>query len=179
LVSDLLDLSRIEAGRYPIKLQRLKLRASLKRSVDLVERPAREKGLSVRLSVDEAATCAGDPRAFEQVIANLLDNAVKYTPAGGQIEVRAKPVEEGVRVEVVDDGPGIEPRHRDRIFERFYRVDPGRSRDVGGTGLGLSIVKHLVEAMAGNVGLEPNTPQGSIFWFVLPVGEGSPAEEPS
>jgi len=169
LVTDLLDLSRIEAGRYPIKPQRLRLKPALKRSVDLVERPAREKGLSLTLELDEALSAQGDPRAFDQVVGNLLDNAVKYTPAGGQIEVRAKAVAEGIHIEVSDDGPGIEARHRDRIFERFYRVDPGRSRDVGGTGLGLSIVKHLVEAMDGTVGLEPREPHGSMFWFVLPA----------
>lgn len=181
LVTDLLDLSRIEAGRYPIKPQRIRLRAVLKRSVDLVERPAREKGLSLSLEVDEALTARGDPRAFDQVVGNLLDNAVKYTPAGGRIDVRAKAVAEGIHVEVADDGPGIDARHRDRIFERFYRVDPGRSRDVGGTGLGLSIVKHLVEAMDGTVGLEPREPHGSVFWFVLPAavdGQEEPLPAP-
>jgi two-component system phosphate regulon sensor histidine kinase PhoR len=77
-----------------------------------------------------------------------------------------------VRIEVEDNGPGIEPRHRARIFERFYRVDKGRSREVGGTGLGLAIVKHLAEAMDGSVGVSPATPHGSIFWVLL----GGPAE---
>ena len=74
-----------------------------------------------------------------------------------------------LRVEVLDDGPGLPPEHRQRIFERFYRIDDGRSRDVGGTGLGLSIVKHLIGAMDGRVGVRPNTPSGSIFWFELPA----------
>ena len=73
-----------------------------------------------------------------------------------------------VRIEVADDGPGIAPVHRDRIFERFYRVDPGRSRDQGGTGLGLSIVKHLAESMGGSVGVDGNRPTGSVFWCLLP-----------
>ena len=74
-----------------------------------------------------------------------------------------------VRIEVADDGPGIAPHHRDRIFERFYRVDTGRSRDEGGTGLGLAIVKHLALAMHGEVGVEAATPRGSIFWVTLPL----------
>jgi two-component system, OmpR family, phosphate regulon sensor histidine kinase PhoR len=75
-----------------------------------------------------------------------------------------------VRLEVRDDGTGIAPRHRERIFERFYRVDPGRSRDMGGTGLGLSIVKHLAESMGGSVGVDGNEPRGSVFWVELPRG---------
>jgi len=75
-----------------------------------------------------------------------------------------------VRIEVRDDGPGISDKHRERVFERFYRADPSRSREAGGTGLGLSIVKHLVESMHGKVGVAPNTPTGSIFWLRLPSG---------
>ena len=78
------------------------------------------------------------------------------------------PADRGVRIEVADDGPGLAPVHRDRVFERFYRVDPGRSRDQGGTGLGLSIVKHLVESMGGTVGVDANQPTGSVFWCALP-----------
>jgi len=114
-----------------------------------------------------------DRRALEQVLTNLVDNAVKYCPAGASITLRARLVENGggpsARIEVVDTGPGIEPRHQPRLFERFYRVDGGRSRDMGGTGLGLSIVKHLVEAMNGTVGVESSPGRGSLFWFTLPL----------
>ena len=82
--------------------------------------------------------------------------------------VEARAVGETIRIEVRDDGPGIAPKHRERVFERFYRADPSRSRAAGGTGLGLSIVKHLVESMHGEVGVEPNVPRGSIFWLRLP-----------
>ena len=78
-----------------------------------------------------------------------------------------------LRVEVRDDGPGIDPRHHRRVFERFYRVDPGRARDMGGTGLGLAIVKHLVEAMGGQVGVDARRPHGSIFWFTVPTAAGA------
>jgi two-component system phosphate regulon sensor histidine kinase PhoR len=111
------------------------------------------------------------------VLTNLVDNAVKYCPAGASITLRARLVGEGAdaraRVEVADTGPGIEPRHQPRLFERFYRVDGGRSRDMGGTGLGLSIVKHLVEAMNGAVGVESAPGHGSLFWFTLPLAPKS------
>ena len=94
-------------------------------------------------------------------------DAVKYTKAGGHVWVEARPDGERVRIEIRDDGPGIADKHRERVFERFYRADPSRSREAGGTGLGLSIVKHLVESMGGEVGVEPNTPNGSIFWVRL------------
>ena len=84
----------------------------------------------------------------------------------GRIE--AKPLPDSIQIEIRDDGPGIAAKHRQRVFERFYRADPGRSREAGGTGLGLSIVKHLVESMDGEVGVDANLPSGSIFWLRLP-----------
>ena len=99
----------------------------------------------------------------------LIDNGVKYGRPDGNVWVEARPAGNDVRIEVRDDGPGIADKHRTRVFERFYRADPSRSREAGGTGLGLSIVKHLVESMGGEVGVEPNAPQGSIFRFTLPT----------
>jgi two-component system phosphate regulon sensor histidine kinase PhoR len=107
------------------------------------------------------------------VLFTLVANAIKYTPGQGHVEVDAVVVERQggepsrLRVEVRDDGPGIDPRHHRRVFERFYRVDPGRTRDMGGTGLGLAIVKHLVEAMGGQVGVDARRPRGSVFWFTV------------
>jgi two-component system phosphate regulon sensor histidine kinase PhoR len=167
LISDLLDLSRIEAGRYGVKLQPVRVRAALQRVVELADRHVRDKGHAVSIDAPDALWVEADPRALEQIFTNLVDNAIKYTPPGGRLLLRAAPSARGVRVEVEDDGPGIEPRHRDRIFERFYRVDPGRSRDVGGTGLGLSIVKHLAEAMGGAVGVDAAPVRGSLFWLEL------------
>ena len=93
---------------------------------------------------------------------------MKYTPENGRVIVRAFPVEDQVRIEVMDDGPGIPAEHHDRLFERFYRVDPGRSKQMGGTGLGLAIVKHLVNTMGGTVGMTPGRTTGSVFWVELP-----------
>jgi two-component system phosphate regulon sensor histidine kinase PhoR len=109
----------------------------------------------------------GDRRAMEQILVNLLDNAVKYTPAGGRVTVLADDAGATVAVSVFDTGPGIEPRHQARLFERFYRIDPGRSREEGGTGLGLAIVKHLAQAQGGQVGVESGQ-GGSRFWVRLP-----------
>ena len=98
---------------------------------------------------------------------NLLDNAVKFTPEGGRVTVLADGTGPAVVLSVLDTGPGIEPRHRPRLFERFYRADTGRARDSGGTGLGLAIAKHLAQAQRGEVGVESGQ-GGSRFWVKLP-----------
>ena len=129
-----------------------------------------EKSLDVANEIDgQLPPARADRRALEQVFTNLLDNAVKYCGAGATVRVRAQQTERGLRVEIADTGPGIEPRHLPRLFERFYRVDSGRSRDMGGTGLGLSIVKHLIETMGGAIGVESTPGRGSTFWFTLPA----------
>jgi len=110
-----------------------------------------------------------DRRALEQILVNLLDNAVKFTPQGGRVTLLGDGLGPAVMLSVVDTGPGIEPQHQARIFERFYRADAGRSRELGGTGLGLAIVKHLAQAMSGEAGLE-SSPNGSRFWVRLPSG---------
>jgi len=112
-----------------------------------------------------------DPKALDHILVNLIDNGVKYGRPDGNVWVEARSAGDDVRIEVRDDGPGIADKHRARVFERFYRADPSRSREAGGTGLGLSIVKHLVESMGGNVGVEPNVPHGSIFWLRLPKAD--------
>ena len=169
LIADLLDLSKIEAGRYPIRSRRMELEPTVLAAFESVQGPSGEKGQTVRTAGTAGVWVVADPAALEQVLLNLLDNAVKYTPAGGQITVGAFPADNAVRVEVRDDGPGVEPWHRNRLFERFYRVDPGRSRELGGTGLGLAIVKHLVETMGGRVGVDAVEPHGSCFWFTVPT----------
>jgi len=169
LLSDLLDLSRIEAGEYALELRSLSVADAAKGAIEALAEAARSRRVHVELAADPEIRVAADPRALEQVLSNLLENAIKYTGEGGHVWVRARPAGDLNRVEVSDDGPGIEPRHRERIFERFYRVDTGRSQDMGGTGLGLAIVKHLVTSQGGEVGFEPHQPDGSVFWFTLPA----------
>ncbi|HCF61030.1 MAG TPA: hypothetical protein DFS52_23920, partial [Myxococcales bacterium] len=129
------------------------------------------RGIGLQTAIAASAWVLADRRALEQILANLLDNAVKYSPEGSRVLVRARPEGSRLRISVEDAGPGIDARHLARLFERFYRVDPGRSRELGGTGLGLSIVKHLVEAMGGSVGVESEAGKGSTFYFELPVAE--------
>ncbi|MCA9537715.1 MAG: PAS domain-containing protein [Myxococcales bacterium] len=168
LVSDLLDISRIESGKYPMQPELILVERIAARTVSELEQLATERRTRVSVDVPSALRVRADEKALEQVLINLLQNAVKYTPEEGHVWVVARPAGDRVRIEVRDDGPGIPPEHRGRIFERFYRVDAGRSKHMGGTGLGLSIVKHLVANMDGTVGVESNEPRGSVFWVDLP-----------
>jgi two-component system phosphate regulon sensor histidine kinase PhoR len=141
---------------------------ALRIASDLVAPAAREKGVELRReALPPALAVKADPRALEQVLVNLLDNAVKYTPPGGRVTLAAARSPEGVVLTVADTGPGVERRHLARVFERFYRADAGRSREQGGTGIGLAIVKHLVQAQGGEVGVESGA-GGSRFWVRLP-----------
>jgi len=170
LVEDLLDLSRIESKDYRPEAKPISLRNVADQVVTLLRVRIEEKALDVGNEIGaELPPARADRRALEQVFTNLLDNAVKYCGAGASVRLRAQTTERGLRVEIADTGPGIEPRHLPRLFERFYRVDSGRSRDMGGTGLGLSIVKHLVETMGGAIGVDSTPGRGSTFWFTLPA----------
>ena len=169
LIEDLLELSRLESKEFRLKKERIELGVVASIVLGLFRERAEKKG--IRLATDLQASLPPlhtDQRALEQVISNLVENAVKYCPPGSTVTIGAKEENGGVRVSVVDNGPGIDPKHVPRLFERFYRVDAGRSRDVGGTGLGLSIVKHLVEAMGGAVTVESKVGGGSSFAVMLP-----------
>ena len=168
LIDDLLDLARLEADRYQLESDEVSVQAAVRKAVDAVERVAQAKDIRVDVDVDPALRVRADEKALDQILVNYLDHAVKYTLAGGTIRVSAQARAHAVRIDVTDDGPGIAPQHRKRIFERFYRIDPGRSRNMGGTGLGLSIVKHLADAQGGDAGMEPARPRGSRFWVSLP-----------
>lgn len=169
IVADLLELAQIEADQYPLHLEPVLIAPAVQRALEVVDQERKAKGLSLELAVAPDLSAQADADALDQIILNLLDNAVKYMLAGGHLSIRGRAQPGHVRIEVADDGPGLAPHHRDRIFERFYRVDTGRSREQGGTGLGLAIVKHLVLAMHGEVGVEAATPRGSIFWVTLPL----------
>lgn len=175
LVEDLLDLSRLESREYRLELVALDLAASATQAIALFHERSTKKGVVLQQQVASIVPrVRADRRALEQVFTNLLENAIKYCPAGASIRVLATDDEPGlVRISVADSGPGIEAKHLPRLFERFYRIDKGRSRDIGGTGLGLSIVKHLVEAMGGSVGVDSTPGTGSTFWFTLPRADAA------
>ena len=123
----------------------------------------------MRCVVDGTPIAHVDPRALDQILTNLLDNAIKYTEPGGRIEVRVGSERDRIRVEVEDSGIGIPDEDLARIFERFYRVDKARSRALGGTGLGLSIVKHAVQSMGGEISVESRLGEGTTFSYTLPA----------
>ncbi|HXI59652.1 MAG TPA: ATP-binding protein [Polyangia bacterium] len=176
LLEDLLSLSRIESREYRPELGPMAVTAAIDQVLAMLRERIERRRLRVSVDVaPELPPVLADPRAVEQILTNLVDNAIKYCP-NATLLVRAVGEGRGVRVSVQDDGPGVEPRHIPRLFERFYRVDAGRSRDTGGTGLGLSIVKHLVEAMNGTVGVDSTPGEGSVFWFVLPTPPPAPVK---
>lgn len=169
MVRDLLDLSRIESGDIRSDFQAMDLRRTIRQAVIGVQEEAASRGVRVTQNLPAAAvTIMGDERALSRMLGNLLENAIKYTGEGGHVVVEATVADCEVVVEVQDDGIGIDERHHGRVFERFYRVDKGRSRDLGGTGLGLSIVKHVALAHGGRVGLRSGPGEGSTFQVVLP-----------
>lgn len=173
LVHDLLQLSQIESGEYRWRRDAVDIVALARRSVALVHPLAQRRRISVRCESDTNTACViGDEEKLTQVLVNLLDNAVKYTEPGGSVDASVHATAGRVTVSVQDTGIGIPAGDRDRIFERFYRVDRARSRESGGTGLGLSIVKHVVEAHGGAVTVESRLGEGSVFTVTIPQQPG-------
>jgi two-component system phosphate regulon sensor histidine kinase PhoR len=174
LVEDLLDLSKLESPDFRPELSPTALPALIQHTMSVVADAAdvKEIALSARLPQPVLPLVLANAVNLEQVFFNLLDNAIKYTPAGGTIVVEAfvTPNTQGdsvVQVNVVDTGMGIEAKHIPRLFERFYRVDKARSRDMGGTGLGLSIVKHIIQLHGGEIWVRSEPNKGSTFSFTL------------
>jgi two-component system phosphate regulon sensor histidine kinase PhoR len=167
ILADLLDLSRLDAGQYRLDINSVPVQPLIEQALTAVEPQVAQRRVTVNVEIPTELAVRADPKALDHILVNLIDNGVKYGRPDGNVWVEARTQGDDVRIEVRDDGPGIADKHRARVFERFYRADPSRSREAGGTGLGLSIVKHLVESMGGDVGVEPNSPQGSIFWLRL------------
>ena len=173
LIEDLLDLSRIESRELRLRPERFPFEPFATHLLGMFRERAEKRKIGLRLEAPKKLDVDADRRALEQVLTNLVDNAVKYCPEGCSVTLRAEPLEgpvPGVRLRVEDDGPGIAEKHLPRLFERFYRVDAGRSREMGGTGLGLSIVKHLVEAMGGTIDVVSLVGKGTTFDVKIPDG---------
>ena len=187
ILEDLLQLSKIESGQVHFKREPLHIQSIIERTLAMIKPLADKKGHRLVSFVEEhLPAILGDEDRLIQILSNLLDNAIKYTPGKGTITVAVHPVSDdaeqpsmvtAVELSVTDTGMGIPEIDRPRVFERFYRVDKARSRELGGTGLGLAIVKHIVEGLGGRVWVEANAPTGSRFVVRLPAQQiGHPVD---
>ena len=155
----------------------MELRPLVEKIFSDLKPPAENKNVELINQLSDL-TATADVNRLEQVLANLVDNAIKYGRAQGSVKVGGKKLDDGkLEIFVQDDGPGIPAESLDRVFERFYRVDKARSRDQGGTGLGLSIVKHIVQAHGGEVWVKSELGKGATFFFTLPAATKNPATD--
>jgi two-component system phosphate regulon sensor histidine kinase PhoR len=168
IVEDLLTLSKLEAAGEALPKLEVDLHLVVNEILERFQPIAEKNDVSLSAEIDEDLPMVeGEPRALTQILSNLVENGLKYTPSGGFVRIRAFLQDDHVMIRVEDSGIGIPPEHIHRVFERFYRVDTGRSRDVGGTGLGLAIAKHLVRKLGGDIVLESQPKRGSTFKFWL------------
>jgi two-component system phosphate regulon sensor histidine kinase PhoR len=169
IASDLLALSELESGKLTAEEARVSVRAAMEAALRTVEAEARDRGVKLIRGQVEEVTVLGERVHLEQALVNLLDNAVKFNRPEGEVRVEVtRTKDDEVSVTIADNGIGIPSADLPRLFERFYRVDKARSREVGGTGLGLSIVKHIVERMHGRVTVESQLGKGSVFTILFP-----------
>lgn len=172
LIDDLLVLSRLESHQMPIVASPMDIKELVHATATGFEKQARDKGIVLSMEIpDRLPRVLGDRDRLEQVVVNLLDNAIKYTTTGGSVSVSACKNGADVRVDIVDTGIGIPKDDIPRIFERFYRVDKARSRELGGTGLGLAIVKHIIQGHNGRLQVDSIPGKGSTFSFFLKACE--------
>jgi two-component system phosphate regulon sensor histidine kinase PhoR len=173
IVEDLLTLSKIELKEFQLKIETLSFPELFEDVLHYIQEAAQKKKISISIELPTPLKVEADRNYFEQILINLIDNAIKYGREGGKITLSAIQKEnEKIEVSVRDNGIGIPKEDLPRVFERFYRVDKGRSKELGGTGLGLSIVKHLVQAHGGRVWVESQLGEGSTFYFTLPASPG-------
>jgi len=172
LLNDLTDLSNIELGRVILKIEPTRLDEVVESALAIIKPRADVGGVTLTADLPEPLTVQADRDRLAQILINLVDNAVKYTPRGGRVTVSGRPVAAGrIAVAIEDTGVGIPAEDLPRITERFYRVDKARSRELGGTGLGLAIVKHLVAAHGGQLEIESEVERGTTVRVMLPAAE--------
>jgi signal transduction histidine kinase len=173
LINDILDLSKIEAGRMELELTDFHLPTALDNALPLVRERAGRRGIALHAEVDERLDqIQADERKLRQVVLNLLSNAIKFTPEGGRIEVRAVPVDGSLEVSVSDTGVGIAPEDQEAIFEEFRQVGTA-AKKVEGTGLGLALSRKFVELHGGRIWVESRVGVGSTFTFTIPIRTGA------
>ena len=179
LINDILDISRIEAGKMEIRRAPLSPADVVRRAVEEMNAFARQRNITLTTDVPEGlARVMADADRLHQVLDNLISNAIKFSPQGSEVLIRARETGDGVRFDVIDRGPGIPADQTGLIFERFYRVDNAASRKTGGTGLGLTICKAIVEEHGGQIWVESALGEGSTFSFTIPVEPGGHVAEP-
>ncbi|HEY6652308.1 MAG TPA: ATP-binding protein, partial [Actinomycetota bacterium] len=169
LVDQLLDLSRLESGEVPFKREVVAIAPLVARVISEITIGRAISDITLEADVPAGLAAEADPERIHQVLFNLVDNAVRFTPPGGEITITARSRDERVEVRVADTGVGIAAEHLPRVFERFYRVDASRSRDDGGTGIGLAIARSIVEGHGGRIVAESDPGHGSAFTFDLPA----------
>jgi signal transduction histidine kinase len=171
LINDLLDLAKIEAGRMEVRSEKLSLSDLLEGLLGIIKPLAEKKHLDVVSTIArDVPILETDPAKLQQILYNFLSNAIKFSPEGGRVDVRAERFEEEhVRISVTDQGPGIEPEKHLLIFEKFRQIDGSVTRQHGGTGLGLSISKELTTLMGGSIGVMSRPGEGATFWVILPL----------
>lgn len=173
LVAQLLDLSRLEAGTVPLDRHAFAVEPVLAHAIR--EQELTDPGVTIDMSVDDDDLAAdGDPERVHQVVANLLENAVRHSPHGGSVQVRAWRTADTVIIEVLDEGPGIAAGDAERVFERFYRADTARASSDGGAGLGLAIARWIVDLHGGEIHPEPRDPHGCRMVVTLPGAHSLP-----
>jgi signal transduction histidine kinase/transcriptional regulator with GAF, ATPase, and Fis domain len=178
LIDDLLDMARIESG-IALRLGEVHVRTLVRNVVESFTIPIREKAMTIDIDVpQDLPPVAADESRLEQIVENLISNAIKYTPPEGHILVRAEPLDGFMKIVVQDNGLGISPEDQAQVFARFYRVRTPETESIEGTGLGLAIVKSLVEAHGGQMGLESHLGKGSTFHFTIPLSPTSPTNQP-
>ena len=170
MVSSLLDLSRIEYGELKLNFEELDLDTFFKTYVQSIQTLSKKKNIDISYKANHKGKILADSQAFERIMNNLIDNAIKYSENNSKIIIAtSNEVDEYIKVIVEDNGSGISPEDKDHIFSRFYRTASARATDNQGSGLGLAIVKHLVNSLNGEVGVQNSESKGSLFWFTVPL----------
>lgn len=174
IINDLLSLSKLEDRQQDFELQDMPLKPIIEEVLLACKEHAAKKQIKIVLEPGKWCFVRGNVLLLEQAIFNLLDNAIKYSPDGTQILVRIEDLGSYSQVDIIDEGEGIPEKYRGRIFERFFRLDKGRSKKAGGTGLGLSIVKHIIGIHQGQVFVCDGPGKGSMFSVQIPNSQFSP-----